>query len=221
MEKYLVKIPELNVESGLIEFCEAWDINIDEILNELQKDGCCSFFGEEIELTGNIEGDLIDIIAEIVSSSHDIIDKINSIYGNEYLLIIKDIWSGEIEPRDCELCDGEGVDENENECTDCDGDGWFPSEEVEYTSFCIEGGDGATVENEIVFKGGQYENRALLSSTELKQFNQLRDTDEIDYYTNLKYQTFYFIKTKFINENGWTKGLESLKMRDWDSYNFS
>ena len=87
---------------------------------------------------------------------------VNDIYDDYYLFVVKDVFYGENDEV-CEVCDGEGVDENDEDCKSCDGEGG-DYEEINYTQFSIE---NSTSDNDVVFKGGEYQEKSILNENEL------------------------------------------------------
>jgi len=202
-------IEQLSIETTLENFVNEWGYDLNEIEDEL-KDG--GYYDELINIEKSEDNSLN---VEITSTSFDIIDIINNIYNNEFLMVVKDVWNGQTD--ECEKCDGMGENEDEEECIDCEGTGG--DEVLEYTAFSLEGGNIENI-SEISFKGGEYAKKEFLSDEQNEKFKQLCDDGILDWTDNLKYQTFYFVKKKELKESGWEKTLESFNLYDWDKYPF-
>lgn len=202
-------IEQLGIETTFKNFCNDWDYDLNEIEDEL-KDG--DYFDEWINIE-KLEDNSLNIT--ISSTSFEIIDVINNVYNNEFLMVVKDVWNGQND--ECEKCDGMGENEDEEVCEDCEGAGSYA--DLEYTVFSLEGRDIENI-SEILFKGGEYDKKEFLSDEQKQKFKQFCDDGILDWTSNLKYQTFYFVKKKELKKNGWEKTLESFNLHDWDKYPF-
>ena len=181
-----VKIDQLGIETTYEDFIKDWNLDINELNDELKVG---SYSDEWIDIE-KLDENTLDVY--INSTSFEIIDIINKCYKNEYIMIVKDVWNGESEDYDS----------------------------VEYTSFTFEYGDDVKgpITNEIYFKGGEYEEKTIISDQD--EFFNLKDKGLIDFTDNVNFQTFYFIKPKNLDVNGWEKTLESFKLSDWETYPF-
>ena len=203
-----VKIYELDKETTLENFVKDWGLDIDDVKGELENNGHYENDYISIEKENNDS-----LYVTIQTTYWEVIDLINGIYNNEFLMIVKDVWNGETE--ECETCDGCGENEDEEECVDCEGSGGC--KQVMYTSFQVENNPSIVVEGNnspknvprrIVFKGLD-EMNIILNEKEEEEFEQLQNEGLIDYTDYLKYQTIYIVKKKEFEEKKWeTCGLK-------------
>lgn len=84
-----VKIDNLGIETTLKEFVEDWDLDINEINEELKNSSSYSDDYVEIELENNI------INVSILTIDWGVKDIVNNIYNDQYLFIIKDVYNGD------------------------------------------------------------------------------------------------------------------------------
>jgi hypothetical protein len=201
-----LKIDKLGIETTLESFVNDWELDINEVKKELN-DG---YYSDEWVSIEKGEDNYLNV--DIITHSFEIIDIINSCYNNEFLMVVKDVWNGETD--ECETCDGYG-ENDDDECVDCEGTGGY--DDVQYTIFTPEGGNQDNI-SDITFKGGEYEEKTILTKEQYEKFIKLQDDGLIDFTDLLKYQTFHFIKKKVLKENGWYKIIESFELYDWETY---
>ena len=206
-ENIKLKIEELAIETTLEDFVNDWELDMNEVEEELN-DG---YYSDEEVMIDKGEDNCLNV--DIISNSFEIIDIINSIYNDQFLMVVKDVWDGETD--ECETCDGCGENDKEEECVDCEGTGGCV--DVEYTSFTLEGDNPDNIVD-IVFKGGEYVEKIMLTKKQIEEFNKLKYDGLIDYTNNLKYQEFLFVKKKNLKKDGWEKTLKSFSLSDWDKY---
>ena len=216
-----IKIENLGIETTLEKFVEDWGLDINKINEELEENSCYSdeFFEIEREFS---EADVITVripsLDESQGESLSTLAVVNSVYDDYYLFVIKDVYFGEIAEA-CEVCDGEGWDdEDDEECKSCEGEGGDYGE-LNYTSFNIENSTPKT-NPPIVFKGGEYNEKSILNEDELSKFYNQMDEGKIDYTTFLKYQEVWFVKEEDLIRNGWGKTIKSFNLYDWKKYPF-
>lgn len=203
-----IKIENLGEETTLEKFVEDWDLDINEINEELENSSYYSDDFVEIEREDNIT------TIKILTNLWEVMDVVNNIYDNHYLFIVKDVYTGEND-EDCVVCDGEGFDTNDEECKSCEGIGGDYGE-LNFTQFSIENSTPET--SGIVFKGGEYDEKSILNKEQLSKFYKQRDDGNIDWSDLLKYQQIWFVKKKDLLSNGWGKTIESFDLYDWESY---
>ena len=104
-----IKIENLGIETTLEKFVEDWELDINEINKELDENSYYSDDFVEIEREDNL------ITIRILTSYWEVQDMVNDIYDDYYLFVVKDVFSG-YNDEDCEVCDGEGVETNDEEC---------------------------------------------------------------------------------------------------------
>ncbi len=150
---------------------------------------------ESLENNSYYSDDFVEIVKEenittisILTKLWEVIDVVNNIYNNHYLFVIKDVYYGE---------------------NDEDG-------ELNYTSFSIE--NSIPEINDIVFKGGEYEQKSILNKNQLSKFYEQVDNGDINWSDLLKYQEIWFVKKKDLISNGWGKTIESFNLYDWELY---
>jgi len=203
-----IKIENLDEETTLKKFVEDWDLDINEINEELEESSCYSNDFVEIEREDD------EITIRILTDNWEVMDMVNDIYDDYYLFVVKDVYYGEND-EECEVCNGEGVDTNDEDCKSCKGEGGDYGE-LNYTSFEIENPTPET--SNIIFQGGQNDEKSILKEDELSKFHKQRDEEIIDYTELMKYQNIWFVKKKDLISNGWGKTIESFNLIDWESY---
>ena len=156
-------------------------------IDEVKKELNDGYYSDEWVSIEIGEDDCLNV--DIITHSFEIIDIINNRYNNEFLFVVKDVWNGETDEGD----------------------------DVEYTSFTIEGGNPDKI-SDITFKGGEYEEKTILTKEEYEKFIKLQDEGLINFTDLIKYQTFYFPKKKDLKENGWYKTIELFELYDWEKY---
>lgn len=125
---------------------------------------------------------------------------VNDIYDDYYLFVVKDVFYGEND----EVCDGEGVDANDEDCKSCDGEGG-DYEKLNYTQFSKE---NSTYNNDIIFKVGQYQEKSILNEDELSKFHYQCNEGKTE--NLVKYQDIWFIKEEVLTEMDGKKPLNHL-----------
>lgn len=86
-----------------------------------------------------------------------------------------------------------------------------------YTRFSVE--NPVTEEiSDIIFNGGEYDEKTILSENEKIEFDKLDNTGKIEF--NIKYQEVWIVKKKNLVENGWEETIKSFDLYDIDKYNF-
>ena len=203
-------IENLGIETTLEKFVEDWELDINEINQELEEEGTWSDDFVEIEREDD------EITIRILTDFWEVMGMVNDIYDDYYLFVVKDVFYGEND-EDCEVCDGEGVDTNDEDCEVCDGEGGDYGE-LNYTKFSIENPTSKT--NPIVFKGGQYDEKSILNEDELSKFHKQSDEGIIDFTDLMKYQQIWFVKEEDLIRNGWGKTIKSFNLSDWEKYPF-
>ena len=84
-----IKIENLGIETTLEKFVEDWDLDINEINEELDKNSCYRDVYVEIEREDNI------ITIRILTDLWEVYDMVNEIYDDYYLFVVKDVFSGD------------------------------------------------------------------------------------------------------------------------------
>ena len=204
-------VKDLGIETTLEQFVKDWDLDIYSVNEELEGD-LETYFGEFCSIEKDEENENC-LMGNINTESWEVMDMVNDIYDDYYLFVVKDVFYGENDEV-CEVCDGEGVDANDEDCKSCDGEGG-DYEEINYTQFSIE---NSTSNNDVVFKGGQYQEKSILNENELSKFYDQCNEGKTE--NDVKYQDIWFVKEEDFNKNGWKKTIESFNLYDWNKYNF-
>ena len=129
------------------------------------------------------------ITSRILTDFWEVMDTVNDIYDDYYLFIVKDVYTGY---------------NNED------------FEELNYTQFLIENPTSKT--KDIVFNGGEYDEKSILNENQLSKFYNQREDENIDWTDSLKYREVWFVREEDLIKNGWGKTIKSFNLDDWDKY---
>ncbi len=203
-----VYFEELKLETTLEDVCSTFDLgDEDEVIKELSANtGYFEVYGTEYvdDVVGemSIDPDTKIINFDIITGGNfAIIDEINTLgaaKNDPLLMIVKDEVRGET--PECETCTGEGEIEKEDkyiDCEECEGTGG--NEEMLFISFEAINNSQKLVDPPPL-KGGEYDEKFILSEKELEQYNEM-DTE----ITDVKYQEFFFERVKNYEPGKWSK----------------
>jgi hypothetical protein len=85
-----LKIDQLGIETTLENFINDWEYDFDEVKTDLDD-------GEYRDEWISIEKDDDNCLNVYIQSNFEIIQIINDIYNDEYLMVVKDVWNGDTE----------------------------------------------------------------------------------------------------------------------------
>ena len=173
-------IDQLDIKTTLESFVKDWELDMDEVIESFEENDVYDDYEGWFNIT-KLENGILDV--DIFGGQFELIDVINNIYEQQYLLFVKDVYTGE----------------------NHDGN------EVDYTSWEIEGGD-----KDYLFIGGEYDQKKICTEKEQEEFQELLEEDMIE--NMLKYQEFYFVKEQDYNKEKWYKTLEKFDLYDWEKY---
>ena len=186
-----LKVNNLGLETTLEQFVKDWKLDLNKVKQNLENG---VYYNNEVHIERGDDNCISADISTDNGESDEMIHLINEKYNNQYFLIEKEVWCS---PQD------DMLDEDENE--------------LDFTRFTIKNNDSDEMLN-IIFSGGEYDEKFILTEKEEAQFEEYVDEGKIECDELAKYQEHWFVKKNELIVNGWELTIISFNLDDVDTY---
>ena len=176
----VVFIKQLGIETTLKEFVKGWEIDLNEFNDKIKENG---YYNTDLIIVHKNQENCFDV--EIINSMWgEIIDTLNKVYPDNYILIIKDVWYGKVRYQ-------------------------LGTKEFDYTSFQTENKTGKQTNLSFKNKNNNYKKLLIMNDSEIIEFEKLKENGTINYTDLIKYQEIFFIKEQDFEEKKWYDFIKS------------